>query len=344
MLAGILRSFADQCPKADLVAFSGDPAETQALHGIRAVHRMSPAEVIGTLRETDLLLSGGGSLLQDVTSSRSLMYYLAVIWLAKRLGVKAMVYGQGVGPIVGSASRRVARWVLNQVDLITVRDEESKLYLEALGVNRPEIRVTADPSFAAEPAPAEEAEEVLRTAGAPEGAPLIGVSLRPWRDQARWLPSLARGLDSAAERVGASLVFLPMQHEQDLGMSVQVASQMTASAVVVAGQLGPAQALAVTGRMSLVVGMRLHALIFAACMGVPFVGVSYDPKVDAFARAAGQDEALKLGDLDAADVAARVTQDWERRAEFASRAKEHVQRLRAAASANAEMACELIGT
>ena len=343
VLAGIVRSFAERCPKAKLAALSADPAATEDVHGIRAVHRMSLGEVIGVLREADLLLSGGGSLLQNVTSTRSLLYYLGIMWLAKRLGKKVMVYAQGAGPLLGRGARRATRYVLNKVDLITVRDEQSRLCLEELGVKGPEIRVTADPSFAVEPEPAEKADESLSAAGAPADVPLVGVSLRPWRDQLHWLPALARGLDSAADRIGAALVFLPMQLDQDLGMSVQMASEMRSRSVVVAERLSPARALAVMGRMSLVVGMRLHALIFAGSMGVPFAGIAYDPKVESFVRSAIREEPLTLDGLDAARAAAWVIEAWEKRGQLADRLAAAIPPIKAAALENASLACALIG-
>jgi len=343
VLAGITRSFAERCPKAELIALSGDPAGTQMLHGVRAVHRMSPGEVVGVLRKTDMLLSGGGSLLQNVTSSRSLAYYLGIIWLAKRLAKRIMVYAQGVGPIAGAAARRAARSVLNRADLITVRDPESKRYLEELGVNQPDVRVTADPCFAVEPGPAEEAGELLRVKGAPEGMPLIGVSLRPWRDQVDWLPAVARGLETAAARIGAALAFIPMQHDQDLGLSVQVASGLSVPSVVVSERLGPTLVLAVIGRMSLVVGMRLHALMFAASLSVPFTGISYDPKVDSFVRATVGGEPLRVQGLEAGDVAARVMDAWDRRNEVGASLAASAAKVREAAFENADLACRLIG-
>lgn len=343
MLAGIIRSFAERCPEAELTVLSVDPTSTAKVHGVKAVPRTSMGDVLSTIRGCDLLVSGGGSLLQDVTSSRSLLYYLGIIWLAKRLGKKVMIYAQGIGPINGHSSRQMARRVLNRTDLITVRDDASKAYLADLGVDRPEIRVTADPSFVMQPEPTEIADEVLKLAGIPLDRPLIGISLRPWKDQSVWLPSFATGLEQAAARIGASLVFIPMQKEQDMSVCIQVASGLGTPASVISAQLEPAETLSLISRMSFVVGMRLHALIFAASAGVPFVGVSYDPKVESFVRLATHEGPMKVESLSSADVAARIQDAWDRRDEIASFVRERSDRLRSVALSNADMACELIG-
>lgn len=342
VLAGLVASFTEACPKAELVVLSAEPADTLALHGVKAVGRMAPGDVIAALRGSKLLVSGGGSLLQDVTSTRSLGYYLGLIWLAKKFDKKVMVYAQGIGPINGRTARSAARSVLNTVDLITVRDEGSKAYLEELGVTRPPVHVTADPSFAMQPTEDGVVDEILRASGVPEGVPLIGVSLRPWRDQVRWMPEITRGLDAAAAQIGGALVFLPMQREQDFGISVQVASQMTAPAVVVASRMSPPQMLAACSKMDMLVGMRLHALIFSATMGVPFVSISYDPKIDAFVSAVDQEEPLTIDWLTANDVTSRVINVWERREELSESVKRCIAPMRAKAMKNAELACELI--
>ena len=36
------------------------------------------------------------------------------------------------------------------------------------------------------------------------------------------------------------------------------------------------------------IGMRLHALVFAAVMQTPLLAISYDPKVDSFVNAIGE--------------------------------------------------------
>lgn len=343
VLAGIVRSFAERSPDTELIVLSSDPAETTRVHGVRAVPRTSISDVISAIRSSDLLISGGGSLLQDVTSSRSLMYYLGIIWLAKRLGKKVMIYAQGIGPISGASSRRFASRLLNQVDLITVRDDPSKAYLTAMGVDRPPVSVTADPSFVMEAASDEFAEEVLKASGAHLDMPLIGVSLRSWKDQAQWLPAIADGLQTAAQKVGASLVFLPMQREQDLGICIQVASGMNVPSSVVAAQLEPSQMLAIVKRMSLTVGMRLHSLIFSASAGVPYVGLSYDPKVEAFVRSTTHEGPIKIDSASSSELANRIIDAWERRDDLTALVTEKTDKLRSVALSNAEMACDLIG-
>lgn len=322
---------------------SGNPEHTTELHGVKAVNRMAMGELIAALKESELLVSGGGSLLQNVTSSRSLGYYLSVIWLAKRMKKKVMVYAQGIGPITGLTARTVTAKILNLVDYITVRDFESKSYLEALGVNRPEIRVTADPSFAIQPVSSDEAVEILKASGVKTEMPLIGISMRPWKDQLQWLPSIATGLEVAAKKIGAALVFLPMQLDQDRGLSVQLASQMNVPAAVVAAKLSPSQMLAVVGQMSLVVGMRLHALMFAASMGVPMMGIAYDPKVESFLHVMKQKDILSIDDLTATDLEGRILDVWEHRDIMVKEAVVEVEKLRTAALENADLACSLIG-
>ena len=91
-----------------------------------------------------MVISGGGSLLQNVTSSRSLYYYLAIMEIALYFHKPLMLYGQGIGPINGEAARRAVASTVSRATSITVRDEESKHTLTELGVNAEDIEVTAD--------------------------------------------------------------------------------------------------------------------------------------------------------------------------------------------------------
>ena len=107
-------------------------------------------EVIRAIGKCDLFISGGGSLLQDVTSTRSILYYLALMMMALIFRKPVMVYANGIGPINKKMNRILTRVILNRVDYITLRDEDSKAFLHQLGVTNENIIVTADPVFTLE--------------------------------------------------------------------------------------------------------------------------------------------------------------------------------------------------
>ena len=107
-------------------------------------------------RHAALYINGGGSLMQDVTSTRSIWYYCYTLYAAKKRGCKVMMYGCGIGPINRPGNRRMAaRTIDTSVDRITLRDDNSRALLAEMGVTRPDIRVSADPTIILTPAPRE---------------------------------------------------------------------------------------------------------------------------------------------------------------------------------------------
>ena len=82
-----------------ITVLSKNPKKTEEMYPVKAVNRFSVRDVINAIKSTTMLISGGGSLLQDVTSSRSLWYYLAVMAMAKMYNKPVMVYANGIGPI-----------------------------------------------------------------------------------------------------------------------------------------------------------------------------------------------------------------------------------------------------
>ena len=79
MLAAMIEVIGDLAPEAIITVISGNPDDTRRRHGVQAVHRLDVPAVMRLLKRSKLLISGGGSLLQDVTSERSLYYYLGVM-------------------------------------------------------------------------------------------------------------------------------------------------------------------------------------------------------------------------------------------------------------------------
>ncbi len=343
ILYALVRGLRARCPDLDLTVLSADPGHTALRYEVRAVSRSDPRAIARELRAADLFISGGGGLLQDVTSLASLKYYLGLMALARALNRPVFIYAQGVGPLRTGAGRFLARAVLNRVQAVTVRDEESWALLRALGVHRPPVEVTADPVLGLVPEPAWRARgrALLAKAGIREGRPVAGYAVRPWPGPEDYLGAVAGAADELAA-AGYQAVFLPFHHPEDLEACRAVADRMRAPAVVLADRLDFSELLGISAHLDLAVGMRLHFLVFAALSGIPLVGLPYDPKVRLFLERLGLPAELRVD---------RVTPGELRRATAAARAQreslsvllgERVAALRAAAERTPALALQIV--
>jgi len=284
VLAATVDALRARRPGVEIAVLSGTPEATGRAFAVEGVPRARVGDLVRILRRSDLFLSGGGSLFQDVTSWRSPWYYLGVLALARRLGCRTAVYAQGIGPLRGRAIRSAARRTLSAVDLITLRDRESLSALASLGVDRPPVALAGDPALLLAP---EWSARVLAETSQWGAGVHVGLALRAWRNDA-WLDAVARAARTIVERHGVRWVCLAMQRPGDFVLAERVAAALGPGARVVRAPLNPREMLALVGRLGLVVGMRLHALMFAAVQGVPFVPLAYDLKVSAFAREMGE--------------------------------------------------------
>ena len=343
VLGGMLASFRALGADVDFTVLSRDPAGTTSVHGVAAVSRNSLGEVARSIKSADLLISGGGSLLQDVTSARSAAYYLGVMFVGLAFGKPVMAYAQGVGPLLRPTTTYFSRLLLDRARLITVRDEDSAELLRRIGVARPPVHVTADPSFDMDPASEEAALSALCRAGAPDDRPLLGVAVRNWKAGDEWPSVLAEGIRKASERLAATPLFLPMHYPEDVTFAAAIASEVGAQAVVLQSPLLPGLAKAIVGRVDVMLAMRLHALMFAAAVGAPAVALSYDPKVTSFAgNLPGGLPVLSTSGAGPSDIADAVEQAWERRADIRRELEAKLPDWRQEARKNASLALELL--
>lgn len=334
--------------RVELLALSQNPEETRTLHGLPSVHRMRMREVRPAIKASDLLLSGGGSLLQDTTSARSLLYYLFIARVALASHVPLMFYAQGMGPLRRPISRALVRGVAQRAAFITVRDPASERLLREIGVTNRNVEVTADPAFALSPAPAPEVDRLLQEAGLAIGEPLIGVALRPWGSagEQRFEP-YARLLAELERACAARVVLLPMQTPGDVTFAEEVV-RATGTAdryPMVRGGVPPAVLLGLTARMQAVVAMRLHTLIFAAHAAVPPFALAYDPKVTHLMTGLGLEDSLAdWRDFDPVGIADRVQALLASRPERTAALQARLPDLERRALRNADIALGLFSS
>ena len=325
-----------------VTVLSHDPEQTRRQYGLDAVYRFDLVQVGRALRRCDALLSGGGSLLQDRTSTRSLLYYLMVIRWAKKLGKPVMLYANGIGPVTKPENRKKVKQTVELANVVTLRDRASAQELRDMGVKHPELHITADPVFNLVPADADRGRELLAKAGLPGGRKFAAVSVRDWPAARQFPQQAARLCDHLHRTYGLETVFLLMQPAADRETTEQVRRAMESPSYLLDVPATPSELMAVLGQAELCVAMRLHTLIFAARMAVPTVGLVYDPKVDSYLKeldlpSAGEVERF---DVDrACQVCDELMADYDR---ILARLKERSAALSAAARENEALLLELL--
>lgn len=289
ILKSIIESFKSLDHDLNIKVLSKDPDLTEMEYGVAAVDRFKFFDVRKSLKASDMLISGGGSLLQDKTSSRSIWYYLLIMKLAKRYKKKVFVYSNGVGPINKRFNRNITRRVLNKVDYITLRDKDSYDFIKSIGVNNPNVKVLSDPVFNLKEASDESVRKKFDI-----NKDTVLVSIRSWMDDEKLISELSKFLNYLIDE-GKNIVFMPMQTPRDTTISEKIASNLKSSKII--DEKYPVEILmSLMKNDDFIVAMRLHAMIYAIHQNLPFIGLSYDPKTETLLK--DFDESINI-DVDA---------------------------------------------
>jgi polysaccharide pyruvyl transferase CsaB len=305
ILEAIIDNLREEFDNPDITVFSLSPQKTAQEHNVKSVYRAwrrENKEKVKALKEADLLISGGGGLLQDAYPTKFLFgplpYYLLIVLLAKLCNTKVMFFSQGIGPVTSGWGKFLMK-LANFADFITVRDQYSKELLYKLGVRKPETVVTSDIVFAFQ---AKEDRSGIESLSLKGNEKLVAVSVRPWFDRTQQFEDMAGVLDNLIEEEGVTPVFVPMEGHHDVDASEKVMSYMKHpdKTVMLGKDFTPNQYLNFIGECKMTIGMRLHALIFSTLKGIPHIGFSYDKKVESLLKRSGMWK--YSADLDHIDV------------------------------------------
>lgn len=297
ILKSMVRAFKEKIPQVKITVLSHNPLQTSQTYKVRAINRLHLIKIIRCLRNVNLFISGGGGLLQDSTGKGwSILYYLGLILIAKIVKVPVMIYAQGIGPINKKINKLLIKWILNKVNLITVRDTHSKKILNNLGVSGPSIYVNSDPVFLLKRKNINyiiDNYPCVQKLINPDDRLLIGVSIREYKSNGSDSKRIfAQAADYLIENYQAKIIFLPFQFDEDVHISEEILSLMKNQADVLKVKLEPEELLSLLTRLSLVVGVRLHSIIFSSMANIPFIALNYDPKVKYFVEDLGLSELL----------------------------------------------------
>lgn len=358
ILETVLSNLKAAAPALRVAALTKRPSEDGRRFGIPCIRRMGLFQMIHAMRCSRVLISGGGSLFQDTTSSKSLKYYAFVVNLAKLLGMKVYIYANGVGLIRYSGNRALTARTVKRADKVTVRDSASIDELVSIGVPRESVSLTADPAFMMTSLPAEEVRRIRKEWGLADGEKYFAVSLRRFEGAQRTAYSESELLDgvtkacaAVARRHSLRPVLVAMQPGLDLALSRLAQEKLHrehgVDALVVSPSSGH-ELLSVLrgtselGGAQLVCSMRLHMLIYACNAAVPVIGLSLDPKIDAFLDRLDYSGLFKLSEVNSEALEAQMERMISEHDGHVSELETEAERFKAMALGDIDAVFELL--
>jgi polysaccharide pyruvyl transferase CsaB len=250
------------------IVLSGNPEETRDRYQVEACDRMSTVSVWQALRQSDAFIWGGGSLIQDATSTFSPVYYCGLMGLAQKFGLRTIAWAQGIGPLKRSFTRWMAHRAFLGCNAISIRDSGSAALLTNWQIP---FTLAPDPVWALQASPVPGLWDLP--------APRVAVALRahPELTPAR-LTSLTRAITDFQKATQTYVLLIPFQPVQDLAIVQTIHAQLRdVSQVLILTD--PRQLKGVFHGVEMAIAMRFHGLIMAAASECLCFAISYDPKV-----------------------------------------------------------------
>ncbi len=252
--------------KPEITVFSSNPIKTSTTLDVNSVKSFNLLDVVKSLFKCDCLISGGGSLLQDVTSAKSLIYYLGVIKLAQLLGKKTIIFAQGIGPIRNKKLSKLTAKILKKVDFITVRDEASIKFLESWGIKSTKCY---DPVWNLTPATNKNNK--------------IGVQLRAFKTLSdEFIEQLANCINE--HYADKDICIYSLQNKLDLEVSNKLCRKLKTKSATVIENTSNEKIIEDLASLETLIAMRFHACLIAIKSGVKLLPINYDIKVEQMAK------------------------------------------------------------
>lgn len=265
--------------RADITVLTGHPSRDRRRFSVKCVGRMRPLAVLFTLWRSHVFLCGGGSLLQNLTGNRSLLYYLSLLRLAQLCGCRTELLAAGIGPIEG---KRALRWtvsVLRRCDRIGLRDGVSYRFLQSLGIPEDLLFLQKDPALRAFSVSPQRLRHLKFENGLRDGEGYCCIVPQAAPETA--LAAVTAELASLVAHTAVTPVFLLFDRHDD---KTARRMQQKLGGIVVRPR-DSSEARAWIGGSRFTVSQRLHPLIFAEGSHTPALGLSLtkqEPKIRAF--------------------------------------------------------------
>ncbi|MFV0503160.1 MAG: polysaccharide pyruvyl transferase CsaB [Lachnospirales bacterium] len=290
LLKSIVDNLKKEKPNIKIVVLSKIPKETSEIYSVQSINRFNIFKITRALKRTNLLISGGGTLIQDHTSTNSLIYYLFLIYQGHKKGAKTMLYSNGIGPVNKKINRELSTAILNKMDAITLRDQEAFNEIKKMNVINNNISVTVDPAFAL----------TMKVEKNVDFKNYFVVSIRNWKYlESNFEEEICKFCNHMGEKYGLTPVFVSMQPINDTEISQRIINRLTIKAYLYKESFTIEEILSILKHSNFVLGMRLHTIIYSIKVNTPVIGLVYDPKVEGIMSSIGENTYVNIKEINA---------------------------------------------
>lgn len=258
----------------DITVISSNPSKTKFIHKVKTIKTFNILGIINAILNSDVLISGGGSLLQDKTSLKSLLYYLFIILCAKFFKKKIIIYSQGIGPINTPFAKLLTKLTLKNCDLLSVRDEKSLFLLRGWGIKN--VDLESDAVFNIE---------------LPKYTPQnkVGIQLRNWKYLSEdFINELVNQIiQNFSDK---EIILFSFQDELDYTLCQKFQTILTLKAPHINTKIVQNNytndIVECFKTLEYLIAMRFHACLLATKFGIKTLAINYDEKVEKLAKSA----------------------------------------------------------
>ena len=261
------------------------------------------AKVINAYLKSDVVVVPGGHFFTSLNNFPTLFCHCIALYVAQVLGKPTMIYSHTIGPFTGGLGfikKSLSKFVLNKVNIITVREKQSSDVLKNMGISKPDILTTAETVFLMQPPDKKKSNNILKEYGV-NGNVKIGITIhhiyyKYYFSKTEYINLMAQIADFLAKKIKASVVFIPMEMKYDHGgdrpMAKEIIERMqySESATLLDGEFTPQETLGIIDQMNLFVGTKTHSIVFSLLRSKPTLSISYHSKSTEFMEQLGVKE------------------------------------------------------
>jgi len=319
-------------PDAEIRALSFCPERDENWYDIQFYHR---AKLFGKFKAvvwSDIIMWGGGELIQDDTSKIKIpFWFINIMVLSIIFRKKIIALGQGLGPVNSKFNKLLSKIMLNRLSLFFSRDNYSEKMIRDIGSNT-KVLSSFDPAILVSDKVDKNKKFLINYLVGKEfeinnDDKIIGVGVRRWFHQrGSWIPhkyafkynlrkirgeeeyilmkdNLAFLLDELVSKHNFKIIFFPMytpKHEADDKVSDEILNLMKNKndGFVIKDDFSPLEYLELVGGANFFFGIRLHSTILSTSLGIPSLTFCYAPKGMSYFEQLGIEEnSFRIEDL-----------------------------------------------